>query len=877
MIIENKKPVYIMSLEASDIYYHNYRGMDIKKDYYGMIPFSLELIKLIETGFKTKYIESRDKHTSDDIINVQFKTKAKKAEDMLSIVEKRIQYIDETKEKNKDYLDKMISFKESLQEHSIIREDGEYWDEVTVEEMRHKLYSDGFSITFVNPKTQKERVVEYVVYKRSSAKSRTGQCLFIKKSLYKKMISWSRMFLPFKKGDKVDLAGLLAYESLVGSSLEDTIEIDSNKILIVDDLDSKFNRVANVVKKNDATGFLDSFKEETEIVNSLFDGESLLDKKYFKDNQSMMLLRNHMFKSASFNTNIQEFFKDNCPKDTPYNEWTIEDMYGNKMLAKDIDMIITPNSLKALKFKGALPSKTEKEMWDYWKMIVQTDGDIFGICKHEKQSKLGKDSKGSILQQTSYQMINCLPVNNDDISDLLSTEQGYIERLKNDEQFLISEIEKDIDLTNSNESIVGLYNVNNDFAKTGLFKSFKKDYVYNKGSHAKKGKIKIHGDYSVLLGNPVEFLYHSIGVDVLSSKYKSSLMDNEVYCPMFPDNEDLVGFRNPNTSPSNVLVMKNKKHQEIDKYFNLTPNIIAVNAIEFPIQDILSGCDYDSDTMLVSNEKKLVEIGKRCFNKYDVCVNHIEGQKKEYRLTNEDHYEIDNQLSSSQRIIGRVVNLGQFCMSIYWDLINKGSNPKEVEELLKKVDVMTILSGIAIDMAKKFYELDMMTEIKFVEKNELISKRKNKPNFWVSVSQNKSIKDKVEHYECPMDFLIDNIQKFNSTKRTPTIELGSLIQSFSTKNVNLKQLENIKFLLEEYTNELGLIKKENSEYAREKIVNLENDVGNKIKGWKIKAETISVLLEGNHSIDNKALLKTIKFLYIYHQEELLKVFIPSKN
>jgi len=39
MIIENKKSVYIMSLEASDIYYHSKRGMSIKKEYYGMIPF----------------------------------------------------------------------------------------------------------------------------------------------------------------------------------------------------------------------------------------------------------------------------------------------------------------------------------------------------------------------------------------------------------------------------------------------------------------------------------------------------------------------------------------------------------------------------------------------------------------------------------------------------------------------------------------------------------------------------------------------------------------------------------------------------------------------------------------------------------------------
>jgi len=871
VVIENKKPVYIMSLEASDIYYHHYRGMDIKKEYHGMIPFSLELIKLIENNMKTKYIESRDKFTSDDIINVKFKTKARKSEDMLDIVNRRIDYIDESNKKNKEYLDKMISFKETLEEHSTKGEE-DYWEEIPVESIREDLYKNGFQIRFTNPKTNKTKTVEYVVYKRSSAKSRTGQCLFIKKSLYKKMISWSRMFLPFKENSTVDLASLLAYESLVGSSLEGTINIDSSKILIVDDLDSKFVRKANVVKKNNSTGFLDSFKEDTEISNSLFDGESLLDAKYFKNGQSMILLRNHMFKSASFNTNLQEFFKDNCPKDTPYEHFVLFDMYGNPMFARDVEMIITPNSLKALKFKDVLKTKTEKEMWNYWRKLVKEDGDLFGICKHEKESKLGRDSKGEILQQTSYQMINCLPVSKEDVNELLFTESKYIDRVKNDEEFLINEISKDIDMTNSNESIVGIYDHNPLFAKTKLFKDFKKKYVFNKSSHAKKGKIKIHGDYSVLLGNPIEFLYHSIGIDIFSNEYSSSLIGNEVYTTMFNNDEDLVGFRNPNTSPSNVLIMKNKRINSIEKYFNLSKNIIAVNAIEFPIQDILSGCDYDSDTMLVSNEAKLVEIGKRCFDKYDVCVNHIEGQKKKYTLSAQDHYEIDNQLSNSQRIIGRVVNLGQFCMSIYWDLINSGKSSEEVEELLKKVDVMTILSGIAIDMAKKFYELDMSSEIRYVESNELIKKRKNKPLFWVSVSQNKNVKDKVEHYNCPMDYLIEGIENFKHSDRSKNIDISDLFNSFSTRNVNSRQCINVRNLLDDYDKNVKAIKSENADTMRDKLMDLEIEVGNKIKGWKIKADTMAVILSEANEWNDGVLLKLLRFLYNYHQEELLKVF-----
>jgi hypothetical protein len=50
----NTKSVYIPSLEASDIYSHMFRDTSINHDYCGMIPFSLELIKLRKEGLKSK-------------------------------------------------------------------------------------------------------------------------------------------------------------------------------------------------------------------------------------------------------------------------------------------------------------------------------------------------------------------------------------------------------------------------------------------------------------------------------------------------------------------------------------------------------------------------------------------------------------------------------------------------------------------------------------------------------------------------------------------------------------------------------------------------------------------------------------------------------
>ncbi|MGG2091261.1 hypothetical protein AB1283_00660 [Bacillus sp. S13(2024)] len=857
--MSKNKPVYILSLEASEIYSHMHRNGTVKHDYCGMIPFSLELIELRKEGLKVKHIESRDKEISNDIINVKFNQKVKSGNELKKILLNK----KEQNGINEKYISKLNEFINLIEED----ETNEKWNCVSVDELRKILYTEGFKIRYEN-RNGNTKEIEYVVYKRSSSKSRTGQCLFIKKSLYNKMIKWSRMHLPLKKDMEIDLAGLLAYESLVGSSLESTVKINPDKILLVDDVDSKFERMANVVRKGN-DGFLDSFKEKATISNSLFDGQSLLEEKYFEAGVSMKLLRNHMFKSAAFNCNIQKFLKDNCPKGINYDHWQLTDMFGNKIYAKDVELICTPSSVKALKFSSVIGK--DKDMWEHWKQKVKEDESIFGVCKHEKQSKFGVDEKGNVLQQTSYQMINCLPMAKNDIKELTKTEREYIERLKNDDDFFIEKVKNSSTLVNSNEMLTALYNHNKNIINTKLFKDFRKGFIRNHVDHSKKGKIKLNGDYCVMIGNPMEYLKHAIGQFNIH-KPESTLKNNEVYTKLFDFNKEYVGFRNPNTSPSNVLIVKNKKVKEIENYFNFTENIVCVNAVHFEIQDILSGCDYDSDTVLLFNDPKLLELGKKCFGSYNVCVNNIDGQKKKYKLNKYDMYEIDNQLSTSQKNIGKVVNLGQFCMSVYWDLLNKGETSEHVEELLKKVDVMTILSGIAIDMAKKFYEINIDKEINHVEKNIYLKERKNKPNFWKYVSQSKTIKDRIEFYECPMDYLSEDLNKIKPANQKETLPFEDfLIKSGTDRSINRninKIIKNIK--MKDNLIRLVIASPDDQDEKMRKIEDIITDLSSYIKKIKLKEGSIYNILVHSHTLEGKIMMRLLKVLYEMHGELLLK-------
>ena len=757
---ELHKPVYIPSVEGSDIYNYMFRGRNLDLNYVGMIPSSLELNKLISIGLKTSKKKTNDKLLSLDIINVKFKQKVKSGKEIIKGLNSKLISLESDK---LDYKHKLNDFIHNIRSEI----NSEKWQELSNENLRTKFYTEGFIYNDV----------KYVVYKRSSAKSRIGQCLFIKEDLYNPMISWSRMNLNFTETSvSVDYPSLLAYESLVGSSLEDIITINPKNILIITDVESKFTKTCNVVH-TDINGYLNSFTDKSAIKNSLFDGESLLDSRYFKSNKGMMLLRNHMFKSAAFNCNIQEYLKSRCPDNIDYSAWTLTNMFGLNIPAKDVHLIITPTSLKALKFSSLLGS--ELAMWDHWKQIVTDNNCSFGVCKHEKKSKRGFDEFGNILQQTSYQMLNSLPLTRNDIKNFSNFDKQIIEKLKNDDNYFIEFIKESANEINSNDMFVDLYYRNRDIVGTKMFRKFRTETINAHVNHIKRGKIRMHGDYLVMLGNPMEFLAHATGQLDLTN---SSLKQNEIHTTMFGLKE-VTGFRNPHTSPSNVLVAKNIFVNDIDKYFNLTDNIVCVNAIGFPIQDILSGCDYDSDTVLLIDDDNLLKISKKLFGNYRVCINKVESSKKEYRVCNYDMSLIDKELSKSQKYIGRTVNVGQLCMSTYWDKLNNGYRESELSELMKKIDVVTVLSGICIDLAKKMFEIDIKKEIDFVAKTKEL--KREKPLFWKYVSQNKAIS--TSEYLCPMDFLFNEMDEVDKASHRKNVDFKDMLVKHNLKAGDRKQ------------------------------------------------------------------------------------------
>ena len=606
---------------------------------------------------------------------------------------------------------------------------------VKIRQLREYFYENGFHIDGIH----------YVRYKRSAGSSREGKCLFIDERLYKAMAKWSECGLK----PKMNLASWESYKALSLSSIKGTVKFPLEGILFVPDYKSTFTDEVISVEVQDGT--LTSAHKQTEITNDIWDGESLLDESVFRGNYAdkhMLLLRNKFFKSCAFRTKLQKWFQD---KNITLKELKSR---GFVTFATDINQIVmvtTPNSLKYLKFAGGF---TERNIRNWMENI----NDTFGVVKWDKSTRFfhGK------MVQSSYQLLNTLGLTETQAAELLQPSIDYISLLRKDVDFMRYHFtdafarEKDDEepvrpdgLADRADVIFTLMHKCSHFDETELYANFRNDVVKSLKERLKRGHILLNGTNATLFGNGPELLKYIAGEEIISE-----LHSGQTYCKRFADKTKLLCARSPHITMGNLYSAENNMQGEIWNYFDLGENIVCVNAIEENIQQRLNGCDYDSDTMLLTDDKLLVETAEKYKDLFKVPVCKIETVKKE----NQTLPELDHDTSNNK--IGEIVNLSQKLNSLIWDKIHKGESEEKIKEIYGDVCKLAVLSGLEIDKAKRAYDIVNAGK-------ELIALRKKydkpSPVFFQEIDESNKEKQYI-FYDTAMDYVYAIASKIHFRK-----------------------------------------------------------------------------------------------------------------
>lgn len=611
-----------------------------------------------------------------------------------------------------------------------------------VKELRKYFYENGFNIDGVH----------YVRYKRSAGSSREGTCLFIDERIYKAMTKWSDCGLKSAS----DLASWESYRALSLSSIKGTIDIPLSGILFVLDYKSTFTDEVVSVELQD--GNLVAEQKKAQIANDIWDGESLLDESLFNGvyaDKHFLLLRNKFFKSCAFKTKLQKWLKD--------KNITLDGLRsrGFITLATDINQIImvtTPNSLKYLKFADVLTERNIRK----W---AENSNSTFGVVKWDKRTRFFSGR----MVQSSYQLLNSVFLTEKASERLLAPSIKYIKTIRNDADFMRYHFanayarekdaigkETDSDLLDRADIIFSLLEHNYEFENTRLYINFRNEVVKNLKHQLKRGKILLNGTNATLFGNGAELLKYIAGEEITSE-----LKQGQIRSTRFPHKAKLLCARSPHITMGNLYIVENNLDGDIWDYFDLGDNIVCVNAINENIQQRLNGCDYDSDSMLITNNEILIKAATEFYNEFKVPVCNIPSVVK----ANQPLYELDYNTSVNK--VGEIVNLSQKLNTLLWDKVIKGYLDEQTDEIYFDVCKLAVLSGIEIDKAKRAYDNVNVTKELIAIRNKY---EKINPEFFKKIDISTDDAKEYEHFYTTMDHiyrLADKI-KFNAGRNHKT-------------------------------------------------------------------------------------------------------------
>ncbi len=648
-------------------------------------------------------------------------------------------------------------------------------------ELRRKLYNDGISVKYVSKKRTgeivKEENIHYKMLFRSTGKAKKGSCMFICDNLYEKARNYLYMGIELPD-ENAKIVEISAYAPLVSSGIIGRVKINPKNILVLKDVDRFFNTNVISIETDENKHCFSRNIKDYQLKNTLFDGQALIDNSIFPEwGNGYVLLRHHFTKMAAFNTNIQQFFKDYFGDN--YQNATVIDMFGVKHYVKDIELITTDNALKWLKFDIS---------YDYWCEKVYENNCMFGVVKTAHESKLGH------YQKMSYQMVNSLGL--DIMENVVEESVEYVNKLKTDDQFFFDYLKKNDNFSNDYKVLVALCEHNPDFVRSSYFRSRRKKIIESYVLKMKSGEIMQNAENLTVVGSPYAMLlYAATGDENSVDKDDTFFVEDGViqcYTERFNSGEYLAFFRSPFNSKNNLTYLHNMYSKNMKKYFNLGKQCIAINMNGTDTQDRNNGSDQDSDFGFTTNQPDIVRHAKYCYENYPTIVNNIPKESKNYSNTMNDYAAIDNKLAESQTDIGESSNLAQIAQTYDYNF--------EDNKYANYVCILSVLAQVAIDNAKRRFDIDLTDEIKRI-KNDMDIGTNKYPSFWRIIKRGFKKKNINSELKCPMNYLYDlELNKFRNSSSTLPMDYFFIKHKLIEDRRKCKKVEELisKYSLELY-------------------------------------------------------------------------------
>ena len=274
------------------------------------------------------------------------------------------------------------------------------------------------------------------------------------------------------------------------------------------------------------------------------------------------------------------------------HNYIVHDAWGNEVDVRNIELILTTSMVK---------------LWDSYKDCddyVETSLSnkyTFGIAKTCPE-KLENE------RNLNYQFIQSYNLTDDDIEELIRPTMDEIRDVLGGDWRKTVLFLKGSGLTANN-----IERQDNDFAKAIMIdqrmvndpyiQSSIYQLIKNRINEAKVGVIKVHGNYSIVGGDPYLLCQSIFGLE------KTGLLKaGEIYNQYWADcgAKKLACFRAPMTCHNNIRLVHPVDNEQVRYWYQYMNTSTIFNAWDTATA-ALNGCDFDGDLTMLTDNKILVE------------------------------------------------------------------------------------------------------------------------------------------------------------------------------------------------------------------------------------------------------------------------------
>ena len=198
--------------------------------------------------------------------------------------------------------------------------------------------------------------------------------------------------------------------------------------------------------------------------------------------------------------------------------------------------------------------------------------------------------------------------------------------------------------------------------------------------------------------------------------------------------------------------------------------------------------DQDSDSIFVTDQKDIAEYAKICYKKYLTIVNNIPKDKNKYGNTMSDFTRMDNNLAKAQLAIGESSNLAQIALTYSHNFDN--------QKYKDAICALSVLAQVAIDNAKRVFDIDIDSEIKRIKK-DLDVQKNGYPKFWLLIHPEFNRENINYKLDCPMNYMSSlDLMRFRS--EDSTLPMSHYFVKYPL-DVNRRQCKKVEDFIEQYS------------------------------------------------------------------------------